>query len=548
MVIHVKSRALGLTALVLLIMLSSAALQVAAAGLPAAEGGLETMARNMINVAAKAEARVDALIERVKGNETIMKAIIDAGLNSSLNEMIALKDHGSALLKEARELFENGSYVEASEKAIEAMRCFRDAYSGIFRILCQAGLTPLEPLEAPEVKAQGLLVAANRSLERIRRIRSLPNASDVEDLLSEAERLLGEVKVLLEQGNVSAAAHNLARANKLISEAFVRLRHRAEVMLQRRAEKFILGFGRIRNEFARRIREEGLNETEVLEDLDKTMQNLTETVRGAGKRIKDVIKDMIEDLRIVGRIFREMKKVIPERPPMEVKIGEILANPSAFDGKIVRVEGKYCGVEPPKNLQGPSGEPPEEPWWVLADETGWIYVVEKKLWALALMRRMPLLEGADVIVIGRVVVEDDGALYIESMLRAPRGPIILPVPPLKPIAPSGSLRLSAEVEKVGKEYSIKVTIENIGNETIIFPNSVYGIVIERKIAAIWVLVYTPIAAQVLTRLEPGETRTIVIPLELPSKPPYFGVYRVVASGWLEESGLPITASAEFKIP
>lgn len=552
---HVRLKALSLTALALVIMLSSVAAQAAAIGLPAAaEDGLEAKARAIINVAVKAEARVNVLIDMIEGNETIMKAIVNAGLNSSFNDMIALRDQGSDFLEKAKSSLEAGNYTKAIEEAIEAMRLLRDAYTGIHKILRQAGVTPLELGEAPELKAQGLLVAANRSLERIERIRSLPNASEVEGLLSQAENLLNNIGPLLEQGNVSAAAHNLAEANKLISEAFARLGRRAEEMIQKRAEKFVLDFGRIRNEFTRRIREEGLNETEILEglgfgNLGQVVQNLTETVKGAGKKFRDVIKEIIEDLKGIGRILREVREIVPEKPSIRVKVGDILANASAaFNGKIVRVEGKYYGEKPPEDLLGPSGAPPKRNWWILADDTGWIYIVGEE--RVGIIRRLPILEGAEVTVIGRVVVEDD-TLYIRATLMAPSEPIIVPVPPIgptKPVTPSDGLRLSVKVERVGRDYSVKVTLENIGNETIVFPNSAYGIVIERKIAAAWVPIYTPIAAQVLTKLKPGENATVTILLERPLKPPSPGTYRAVATGWLEGSGLPVTASAEFTMP
>lgn len=550
---HVRLKALSLTALALVIMLSSVAAEAGALDLPAAaEDGLEAKARAIINVAVKAEARVNALINMIEGNETIMKAIVDAGLSSSLNDTIALRDQGLDLLEEAKSLLETGKYTEAIKGAIEAMRLLRDAYAGIHKILCQAGVTPLEFGEAPELKAQGLLVAANRSLERIERIKSLPNASEVKDLLSQAENLLNNIGPLLKQGNIPTAAHNLAEANKLISEAFVRLRSRAEEMLQKRAEKFVINFGRIRNEFTRRIREEGLNETEVMEglglgNLGQIIQNLTEIVKGAGKKIKDVIKEILEDLKGIGRILRETREIVPERPSMRVKVGDILANASAFNGKIVRVEGNYCGEKPPEDLLGPSGAPPKKGSWILADDTGWIYIVGEG--RVGIIRMLPILEGAEVTVIGRVVVEDNTP-YIRATLMAPSRPIIVPVPPIGPIKPTPSdvLRLSVKAERVGRDYLVKVTLENVGNETIVFPNSAYGIVIERKIAAVWVPVYTPIAAQVLTKLKPGENVTVTIPLERPLKPPALGTYRAVATGWLEGSGLPITASAEFTIP
>ncbi|MEM1586950.1 MAG: hypothetical protein QXX99_05955 [Candidatus Bathyarchaeia archaeon] len=542
-----RLKAISLMALALVIMLSSVAAQATAIQLPTdAEDHLENKARALIDVATRAEARVKALLEKIEGNETIMKAIIDAGLSESHREkklLIEIIEKASALLNNAKSLFEAGDYVGAIQKAIEALRLFKDAFVGIHGILCEAGVTPIE--EAPGLKAQGILVAANRSLERIMRIELLPNASEVRDLLEDSKSLLDKIKLLLEQGNITAASHNLAKLNKLIAEALARLRHRAEEMIQRRAEKFVLNFGRIRSEVAKRIREEGLNETEVLEALglgnfSQTMQNLIDMIRESKPKN---IKDIIDVLKGVGNIIREIRERVPEKPPLRVEIRKILENASAFEGKVVMVSGRYCGQKPPKDLPGLSGEPPWKNWWIIADETGWIYVVGEERFIVP-MRRPPILEGARVTVIGKVMIED-GIPYIREWLSIPTKPIILPIPPATPIAPGDVLKLSVKVQKDEKAYLVNVTLENTGNETIVFPNAAYGIVIQRQVGRLWLIVYTPISAQVLARLEPGESRTITIPLGRLPKRLAPGTYRVVVTGWLEESRLPITAAAEF---
>jgi len=541
----VRLRALSLTAIVLAIIFASAAVQAAAIGLPnAAVDDLENKARALIDVARRAEERVISLVEMVEGNETIIGAINETGLYESYLRAKSLIDKGSSLLKNAEESFSSKNYDSAIQAAIEAMRLFRSAYTEIHRILCKAGVTPIE--EAPELKAQGLLVAVNRSLERIKRIRLMLNATD--DMLSDAERLLNEIEPLLRQGNVSEAAHKLAEANKLISEAFVQLRRRAENMTQTRAEKFVLNFGRIRSEIAKRVREEGLNATEILgqlglENLDEISENLSDIIKKMEpKKIKDVIKNITEDLRDICDLLREARRIVSEKMK-RAKIGDILANASAFKGELVIVTGNCCGQSAPKSLPGPSGKPPEDSWWILADESGWIYIVRDGRMGIA--RRPIILEGARVTVVGRVIVEGD-TIYIREMLLTPLGPIIVPTPPIMPVAPSDVLKVSANVEKNGKDYKLSVTIENVGNEPIVFPNTAYGMMIEKKTAKVWLPIprYTPISAQILVTLNPGESRTITVTLKQPSP----GAYRVVVTGWLEKSRTPVTASAEFTIP
>lgn len=539
-------KTLSLAALVMM-MLASIAAQAVAIEMPmAAEDNLENKAEAMINVATKAEERVNILVKRVEENQTIIDAIKTNNLYGSYNEMKLLISQGSEILDEAEDHFENGNYAGAIQNATEAMRLFRDAYAGIHQILCKAGVTPLE--ETREFQAQGLLVAANRSIERIRRIRSMLNNMGVDDLLGKAEDLLNNIRPLLEQGDVSAAAHKLAEANNLISEAFVRIRHRAEEMIQNRAEKFVLNFGRIRSEIAKRIREEGLNETEVLEgiglgNLSQITQGLADTIKKTEpKKIKDVIKDIIEDLRDIGEILRETRKIVSEKLLM-VKVQDILANASALEGKMVIVAGNYCGQKAPEGLSGPSESPSKKGWWILADETGWIYVVGEE--RIGIMRRLIVLEGAKVTVVGRVVVEDN-TVYIKAILSIPSETIIVPIPPVTPIPPSKVLEVNVSVERSGKDYLLKVTIMNVGNEAVVFPNSAYGITIERKVARVWMPVprYTPISAQVLTTLDPNESGTVAIMLERPTP----GTYRVVVAGWLERSRQLVTASTEFTIP
>lgn len=544
-----RLRTLSLAMVALTIILASAAVQVALALPITLELKLENKARAMINVAVKAETRVKALVEMVEGNESIMEAIEDAGLLESYSEMKLLVEQGSELLEEAQALFGAGDYAGAIQKAVDAMKLFREAYTGVHRVLCESGLTPIS--EAPEFKAQGILVAANRSLERIMRIMSLPNASEVKDLLMRAEGLLNGIASLLDQGNVSAAAHNLVEANKLIAEAFIRLRNRAERTIRVRAERFLSNFEwiqekfarRIREEVARRIREEGLNETEILEglslgNLSRIIQSLLEMIRKTElKRIKDVIRDVVEDLREIGKVIRGVKEITAEKLLNVVKVGDILANASALEGRIVIVRGMYCGQNTPEGLPGPSGEPPKKNWWIISDETGWIYVVGEPL--IRVMYRLLANRGVEVTVVGRVFLEDN-TLCIKAIMVAPS--------PAPLTTPSDVLRLAIKVERDGRDCSIKVTIENVGDETIVFPNAAYGVVVERKVAGFWLVIYEPISAQVLVEVEPGESRTITLQLKRPIIQLVRGTYRVTVRGWLKEGKVPVVASAEFVIP
>ena len=63
----------------------------------------------------------------------------------------------------------------------------------------------------------------------------------------------------------------------------------------------------------------------------------------------------------------------------KVNIIDILNSPKKYEGKEVVVNGKYFGWKIPQNLTGPSDYSPPETRsdWIVADNTGWIYVVAR---------------------------------------------------------------------------------------------------------------------------------------------------------------------------
>jgi phosphate uptake regulator len=100
--------------------------------------------------------------------------------------------------------------------------------------------------------------------------------------------------------------------------------------------------------------------------------------------------------------------------------------------------------------------------------------------------------------------------------------------------------------------TIEITVSNIGNYTILFPNSAYGMIIEKKVNNNWVLYYAPIALQVITKLDPGDTVKMKIPIEEkivkgPFKILLPGTYRITINGWIENTRERISVSKEFTI-
>ncbi|MEM3388650.1 MAG: hypothetical protein QXK47_05600 [Candidatus Bathyarchaeia archaeon] len=168
-------------------------------------------------------------------------------------------------MSEAKACVESGNYSAAVNYATQAMEAFRDTFKGIMRILEQAGVEKGELL-----RAQGLIVAATRALERIERIEKIlpENATDVRQLLDQAKSLLNmtEITQMLQQGKISEAAQRLAEANRLINEAFKALKAKAEEKMSERMKRFC-------------------------EKLEEKFEGLIESMRGKGLNVADFLKE-----------------------------------------------------------------------------------------------------------------------------------------------------------------------------------------------------------------------------------------------------------------
>jgi hypothetical protein len=81
-------------------------------------------------------------------------------------------------------------------------------------------------------------VAANRTIERIKRIENMSNNPDFKELLKKAINLLNDAEALLAQGNVSDVAHRLAEANHLTAQAYRMLKAKAEEEAAEKMERF----------------------------------------------------------------------------------------------------------------------------------------------------------------------------------------------------------------------------------------------------------------------------------------------------------------------
>jgi len=390
---------------------------------------------NMLNVAYKSRDRVRFLVNSVETNQTLMNLISAAGLNSAFYGNVTLLGNGENLLSRAESEYEAGNYALALNYTLQALDVFRDVFRNVHVIVCKAGGC----LERESViVAEGLIVAANRTLERIKSIRELGDIPmEAYDKLSEAEKLLSitELRNLLAKGNVSEVAHRIADAEKLVADAFKIIKSKAEEKCAERVDKFLAKVDETFNKIVEKAKSLGVNASEVLKMFG--FNNLNEV--------------------------QEMKNNLIGKVKSFVKLGKIVQAIKEMDAAMEKIRNMDREMERVR------------------------YIAQYHF----------------------------------------------------------NAKLEVKVEKnVKKPFIIlDITITNTGNATLIFPNSAFGLTIERSVDGSWKPVYTPISAQVLMMLKPGESRHIMLRVDLPA-----GTYRVVVHAMCEKVFTPVIAYAEFTVP
>ncbi|MEM3716005.1 MAG: hypothetical protein QW341_00090 [Candidatus Bathyarchaeia archaeon] len=404
------------------------------------DSSLERKAEAMLSLADKARVRVEALLDTVLANETLVTMIGEEALNE-VNETFNL---GVKILEEANIAYNDGNYTGAISLAMEAMGYFRNAYRGLNNILCKLGV-----LKDEVIKGQGLLIAIQCALERIENINKtferiadktgidITNASAK---LNEARNVLNvsRAEELLQQGNVSAVAHMLAEANRLISEAFKELKTAIREKLSERIERFKEKMGRLRERVKEKLSEMNIDEREFFERWNFT-------------NAEDFWRKQIEVLERVRERLRLRREV----------------------------------------------------------------------------------NATEMEIVGRRMREV--CLELELRLRERE---------------EEKVKIEVDVEKivevsVGRKATVtlKITVKNAGNVTVTFPNSAFGIMIERERNGRWEFYASPIALQALRNLKPGELGEIKIRL-MAAEP---GNYRVVVRA-LSREGLQTVAAENFELP
>jgi hypothetical protein len=275
-------------------------------------------AEKIVELADKAGQKVDNLIALVYTNETVLEIIESATLLDELEGNVTLFDEGTANVTAAYDALEAEDYEDAVANATQALEIFRDVFKSIQLILDESDVQ-----KGQIIDAQGLVVAMQRALERIERLRELlpEDATEALELLDNATNYLDvdTARLWLLDGNVTETAYNLTQANHLISEAHRYLKTQAEQGNAMRIQNYLRGMERIRG----RIREnlesadsEGIDIDDVLQsfgyesstEFEEALQNMIEDAQENMGEIKDAIKELKE----IGQTMRGMDKALAQ--------------------------------------------------------------------------------------------------------------------------------------------------------------------------------------------------------------------------------------------
>jgi len=245
----------------------------------------------------------------------------------ALDSATALLNNAKALLEEAKAYFDQGAYENATLKAMEAMRLCREAYRTLHESLEKKGLVKPERPEVPEVQGRGILVAVNRSLERVERLEALIERlkavlPQVEENLAKAKELLSVAKIqqLLAAGNVSEAAKRLAEAEKLIGQAYGLFHSTVKAKVAERIEKYKSKVLEELEELGKAVNATALNEALKglgLKSFEELKSLVEDRVSEAKKDAKAGIDKALQKLKEVRDKLEELRKSLP-RPPMPV--------------------------------------------------------------------------------------------------------------------------------------------------------------------------------------------------------------------------------------
>jgi hypothetical protein len=273
-------------------------------------------AEKIVELADKAGQKVEDLIALVYVNDTVLEMIENATLLDELEGNVTLFDDGVANVTAAYDALEAEDYVGATANATQALEIFRDVFKSIHVILCNSDVQ-----KGQIVDGQGLLVAMQRALERIERLRELlpEDATEALELLDNATIYLDvdTARLWLLDGKVSETAYNLTQANQLISEAHQYLKAQAEQGNMIRIRNYLRVMERVHGRLGERLElaaNEGIDVDAFMQsfgyqnatEFEQALQNMTQNAQQNMGEIRNAIKNLQE----ISRTMREMDRAL----------------------------------------------------------------------------------------------------------------------------------------------------------------------------------------------------------------------------------------------
>ncbi|MGQ9679658.1 MAG: hypothetical protein ACUVV4_02680 [Candidatus Bathyarchaeia archaeon] len=263
----------------------------------------KNLAEKLISMNNLAKARVEAVFEELEeDNITIPE------------DALSSYENGVEMLGDSKDLFDDGLYAESVNKALQALQEFNTA------------LRLAKAVERTEAEEEGeecrLRVALDRAYSFLEKLESMADkleemGYDVTDLrgnLTEARRHLDESVKLLDSGDISGAAHELAEARGILGRSMMLISHIAKRFKLAKAERFI---DQCQNRFENMImwlkrRGFGFTQQEValaLMSLNRIRMRLNDIKIRISSDSRDELDDLEEELRgftsVMANIYRK---------------------------------------------------------------------------------------------------------------------------------------------------------------------------------------------------------------------------------------------------
>lgn len=269
---------------------------------------------NMVNLAEKAAARVQNLIDMVQSNQNAIEKIEEAGLLSDFEDNITLfETNGANKLADAKTALANADYQTAEENAIQALQIYRDIYCALHLILESVDLERGELVER-----QGLLVAITREQQRIQRLKDLlPDdvTQETLDKLQEAQDKLAEARQLLLDGEAQQATIKFVEAKKILAEVHQYLREQGRETNTWRIRDYVEGLKNRIQQRLREARQRGFDIQDLLQSQGYQTEN--QLIAALQSRIQNAdgenFVENMRNIRAVGEMVTQFEQAINQR-------------------------------------------------------------------------------------------------------------------------------------------------------------------------------------------------------------------------------------------